>query len=324
MSLIALFLAATSSLCLTPFPGDDDTVTTQDRPAHWAQALPQSTGFPNAWAVTSSFSRGAQPAAEGFAQLRRLGVKTVLNLRTLHSDRELCAAAGLDYIKVTVQAWETEREEILEVLEVLTDEAKQPVFLHCQHGADRTGAMTALYRMVVQGWSRSEAIAEMTSGGFGFHSIWVNLVSSLEEIDIDKLRVELEQRQQESRAAAARHAIRKAWREHIAAGQLKDIERVMEIYANDAVYIVGDTDLRGKAALRAHEQQSFAGSTVIHAAHTIHSLRVLGHTAFELGHIVGPVALNGAAPQTVNFPFMARWVKGAGQRWRLQTLVGQS
>jgi len=319
---IAALLFTLASLLSPPIWADEDG-DSAPRPAQWAQPLTDAEGLPNSWRVADGFLRGAQPAPEGFAQLHRLGVKTVLNLRTFHSDRTLCAAAGLDYVKVSVQAWETERAEILDVLEVLTDSSQQPVFLHCQHGADRTGIMTALYRMVVQGWAREEAIAEMTTGGYGFHSIWTNLVSSLEEMDIQELRAELGRRQQRSRASAAKAAIHGAWTAHIAAAKAKDLDGVMEIYGPDMIYIVGDTDLRDRAALRDHEQESLAASTVLNALHTTDSLKVWEHSAFELGTIVGPVASGEGPVQTVEFSYMARWRLGSDGRWQLTTLVGQ-
>ena len=52
-----------------------------------------------------------------------------------------------------------------------------PIFVHCRHGADRTGMMSALYRIKHDGWSKQEAIDEMVHGGLGFHSIWTNLIS---------------------------------------------------------------------------------------------------------------------------------------------------
>jgi tyrosine-protein phosphatase SIW14 len=35
--------------------------------------------------------------------------------------------------------------------------------------------MIAVYRIAVQGWSKAEAIREMTEGDFGFHRTWSNL-----------------------------------------------------------------------------------------------------------------------------------------------------
>ena len=50
-----------------------------------------------------------------------------------------------------------------------------PVLVHCQHGADRTGSMCALYRIMRQGWKVEDAITEMKDGGYGYHSIWCHL-----------------------------------------------------------------------------------------------------------------------------------------------------
>ena len=44
-----------------------------------------------------------------------------------------------------------------------------PFFVHCQHGSDRTGVCIAAYRIVVQGWTKQDAIREMTGGNYGFH-----------------------------------------------------------------------------------------------------------------------------------------------------------
>ncbi|MCP4369159.1 MAG: dual specificity protein phosphatase family protein [Deltaproteobacteria bacterium] len=60
--------------------------------------------------------------------------------------------------------------------------------VRCQHGADRTGTMCALYRVAVQGWTKEEAIREMTEGGFGFHEVWKILPSWIKELDIESIR----------------------------------------------------------------------------------------------------------------------------------------
>jgi uncharacterized sulfatase len=158
------------------------------RPAHWAEPLADVDGLPNLYRVDAQIFRGAQPDDEGFTELKRMGIKTVVNLRSVHSDRRECAAAGLDYVKITAQAWEAEEEEVVEFLKLAVDPIRLPIFVHCQHGADRTGLMCAAYRVAVQGWSREEAISEMTKGGFGHHTIWKGLVEYLRGFDIDDLR----------------------------------------------------------------------------------------------------------------------------------------
>ena len=53
-----------------------------------------------------------------------------------------------------------------------------------------TGMMTAIYRIAVEGWSKEDAIAEMTQGGFGFHEVWKNLVDYVRELDVERLKRE--------------------------------------------------------------------------------------------------------------------------------------
>jgi hypothetical protein len=54
-------------------------------------------------------------------------------------------------------------------LSVVTDSTQYPMFIHCHAGKDRTGAMSAIYRMEVCGWTRNEAIEEMMAFGFAGH-----------------------------------------------------------------------------------------------------------------------------------------------------------
>ena len=122
------------------------------------------------------------------AELVSMGIRTVVNLRALHSDRDEIGKLPLGYEHISAKAWHAEDEDVIRFLKIVTNPEKQPIFVHCQHGADRTGTMTAVYRIVIQGWSKDNAIAEMTQGDFGFHTIWQNLVRYVRELDVEKIR----------------------------------------------------------------------------------------------------------------------------------------
>jgi tyrosine-protein phosphatase SIW14 len=51
-------------------------------------------------------------------------------------------------------------------LKIVNDPANQPVYVHCQGGRHRTGAMTALYRMTQDGWTPDQAYDEMRNFDF--------------------------------------------------------------------------------------------------------------------------------------------------------------
>jgi protein tyrosine/serine phosphatase len=87
-----------------------------------------------------------------------------------------------------MQAWEGDNEDVVQFLKIVSDPAQQPMLVHCQHGADRTGTACAVYRIAVEGWSKEDAIKEMTEGGYGFHSMWDNLIKYIREMDVDAIK----------------------------------------------------------------------------------------------------------------------------------------
>jgi len=159
------------------------------RPADWAQPL-ELAGVPNFHRVSPTLYRSAQPSAEGMRNLKELGIKTIVNLRTFHSDLDEIAGLDLGYEQIFMKTWHPEEEDVVRFLRIVTDPARGPVLVHCQHGADRTGAMSAIYRILVQGWSKEEALREMTEGGYNFHEIWVNLLPWISGLDLENIRRE--------------------------------------------------------------------------------------------------------------------------------------
>jgi tyrosine-protein phosphatase SIW14 len=160
------------------------TVAKQNK---WAQHI-ELPGLPNFYKVSDDLYRGAQPTAEGMKQLEKLGVKTVVNLRALHSDRDELKGTDLSYVHIGMTAWCISDNDVIRFLRVVTDPNRTPVLVHCQHGSDRTGAMCASYRIVVQGWSKEEAIKEMTKGGFGFHIFWQNLPKFIRNLNVQEIK----------------------------------------------------------------------------------------------------------------------------------------
>jgi protein tyrosine/serine phosphatase len=153
----------------------------------WAQPV-RIEGVPNLHKISDVLYRGAQPTAEGVQQLKKMGIRTIVNLRAGHSDKDLLGDTGLAYEEISLRAWHVKDNDIVRFLKIITDKSRQPVFFHCQHGADRTGTMCAVYRIVTEGWAKEEAIKEMTQGGYGFHSIWTNLVDHIRELDINAVK----------------------------------------------------------------------------------------------------------------------------------------
>lgn len=128
--------------------------------------------------VDEHLYRGQQPTDHGFELLKAKGVKTVVDLRhtkdQIAHEKEVVEKLGMKFVSIPincllpvsqapVQAW----------VKVFSDPANGPIFVHCAHGRDRTGTMTAVYRMQVDHWKFKQAYAEMKEKGY--RTFWLNL-----------------------------------------------------------------------------------------------------------------------------------------------------
>lgn len=180
----ACIIGITGSLSMTTLTAAD--IPGDDRPKNWAVALAHPA-VPNLHRVSPRLYRCAQPDAAGMQAIEALGIVTVINLRAFHNDQDELAGTKLLSEELSVKTWHIEDEDVIRVLRVCNDPAKQPVLIHCQHGADRTGVMCCMYRIVVEGWTKADAIREMTDGGYGFWPHWTNIVRYVENVDVESL-----------------------------------------------------------------------------------------------------------------------------------------
>lgn len=193
-----LWLCAASALlggCATTPPPDPDP-----RPIDWAMPL-TAAGVPNLHRVNASLYRSAQPTREGIAGIEDVAllvdgdspIKTIVSLRTTQTDASPATRSStLQFEHISVQSWHPEDEDVVQFLRIAIDPARQPVLVHCRRGADRTGTMVAIYRVVVEGWTKADAIDEMTRGGYGFNPVWQNLIRYIENLDVAAIRAQVQ------------------------------------------------------------------------------------------------------------------------------------
>lgn len=123
--------------------------------------------------VTDFYYRGAQPKGEEYGQLAAVGVKTVIDLRDDPKDyaRILAEQAGLKYINLPMSDKSYPAPDAAsKFLALVNDKENWPVYVHCAGGRHRTGAMTAIFRMTMQGWGAERAYEEMKD--YDFYTRW--------------------------------------------------------------------------------------------------------------------------------------------------------
>ena len=167
------------------------------RPAVWAPKVePVLAGLPNFYRVSPDLYRSAQPDAAGFRHLESLGLRAVLSLRQTVNDTPLAASTDLTLTRVPMKSRYVGEKNGAKVVQAMRDVragmALGPVLVHCHHGADRTGLIVALWRVLYEGWSRQQAIDELIEGGYGFHPIWSNIPGYLRRVDLSALRERIE------------------------------------------------------------------------------------------------------------------------------------
>lgn len=161
--------------------------TAAERDPRWAVKVNQP-GLPNLHRVSTNLYRCAQPSADGLKAAEKLGIKTVISLRAFHSDKDEVESTTLRTERIRFNTWHPEDEDVIRFLKLVSNTNNGPFLVHCLHGADRTGTMIAIHRIAFDGWTKQEAIKEMTGGGFGYHTVWTNLIQYLNELDVQALK----------------------------------------------------------------------------------------------------------------------------------------
>jgi tyrosine-protein phosphatase SIW14 len=169
-----------ASFCAAALPAPPaQTTAAHSMPSGAAPSLPNApadklklTGVPNAAQISDALSRGAQPSAQGFAELKKLGVTTIVNLREqgqeVEWERKVAESLGIRYVNIPVRGWLSPSDaQVAQFLKLFHEAPGQRVFVHCQYGEDRTGVMVATYRIAQQNWTVDQAVNEMYA--FGFH-----------------------------------------------------------------------------------------------------------------------------------------------------------
>jgi len=128
------------------------------------RGLPATNGIRNFGRIDDHLYRGAQPDAEGVARLKELGVAMIINLRAAKKgpDAESAEAQSHSILYTNIPLQGMGRPSLDDMTRIISliEKSPGPVFVHCEHGCDRTGTVVACYRIKHDGWNAETALTE--------------------------------------------------------------------------------------------------------------------------------------------------------------------
>lgn len=149
----------------------------------------------NLYQVDSLLYRSEQLVKADKEMIKNIPIKTIINLRyfTRSKDKKVFQTAdNIILINHPLLTWRIRAQDIAQVLQRIRKAQEQgAVLVHCYHGADRTGIMVAMYRIIYHQWSIATAKEEMLQGPYGYHSIWKNLEALFTEKTVQEVREHL-------------------------------------------------------------------------------------------------------------------------------------
>ncbi len=125
----------------------------------------QAPGIHNLFRATDRVYSGDQPEGdEGFATLRKLGVKTIISVDGARPDVERAAKFQLRYVHIP-HGYDGIPAETAARLAKAARTLEGPIFVHCHHGKHRGPAAVGVICQATAGWTPDQAVAWMRQAG---------------------------------------------------------------------------------------------------------------------------------------------------------------
>jgi protein tyrosine/serine phosphatase len=133
------------------------------------RGLPPQEGILNFGKVSEVLYRGAQPDEAALKNLQRLGIKAIINLRmpgdVWKAEASAAQVHGIVYTNLPLRGLGRPADEQVKQVLALIETLPGPVFIHCEHGCDRTGTIVACYRIKHDQWTGAAALEEARKYG---------------------------------------------------------------------------------------------------------------------------------------------------------------
>ena len=108
---------------------------------------------------------------DGLSRLKSMNIKSIINFQQdsddVRNERIMAEAFGFNFYHIPLSVNERPADkQVLQFLDIVMTRGNLPVFVHCSDGRYLTGAIIAMYRVVVEAWTIKEAYQEAKALGF--------------------------------------------------------------------------------------------------------------------------------------------------------------
>ncbi len=110
--------------------------------------------------------RSGQPRGLGLEFVRLFGIRTLINLRNPDSDgtpqeKVFAAEKGLNFYNFSLGDSHRELDRAVKrFLAIADDKSSWPILVHCSWGEERSGFLSAIYRLEYDRWTNEQALEE--------------------------------------------------------------------------------------------------------------------------------------------------------------------
>jgi len=121
--------------------------------------------------VDDGIWRSAQPSVESISVMKKHGLKTIINLRGSEKNHlresRISDSLGIKYFHIHMDGREEpDTADLNSILRIIENQQNKPVMYHCLGGKDRTGIVTAIYRLKNSDVEFDEVLTEMLMYGY--------------------------------------------------------------------------------------------------------------------------------------------------------------
>ena len=110
--------------------------------------------------------RSGQPRGPGLEFVKLYGIRTLINLRNPDSkgtpeEKAFAAEQGLRFYNFSIGSSAAEIDATVKrFLAIVADKSNWPILVHCSRGKERSGVLSAIYRIEYDHWSSEDALEE--------------------------------------------------------------------------------------------------------------------------------------------------------------------